>query len=253
MLCDATHVWHASICSGCEAHGRGREHVGCFHAAGQWLEAVRHILNIALQLQESCCRHMGCPHAIWTTCRPSGLEDAGWACGAGDRSATCISLWQCTIMSISVFDIIETCRASSWGSWAWRMPRCCDTCVARLDLQWLRGIWARPRARRLLPCSWAMAGGCQAHPEHCPPAAGIVLRVRSSPVICFLRGRSSLSLGMVLHVPLLYAPMLISYTLPSLYSCTLAVDSSPPTPLKHAWYYSGGDAFLLAKRARERE
>ena len=100
-------MWHASICSGCEAYGRGREHVGCFHAAGQWLEAVRHILNIALQLQESCCRHMGCPHAIWTTCRPSGLEDAGWACGAGDRSATCISLWQCTIMSISVSTLLK--------------------------------------------------------------------------------------------------------------------------------------------------
>ena len=76
---------------------------------------------------------------------------------------------------------IETCRASLWGSWAWCMPRCCDTCVARLDLQWLWGMWARPRARRLLPCSWAMAGGCQAHPEHCPPAAGIVLQAHGLP------------------------------------------------------------------------
>ena len=30
--------------------------------------------TIALQLQESCCKHVGCPHAICTTCRPSALE-----------------------------------------------------------------------------------------------------------------------------------------------------------------------------------
>ena len=50
--------------------------MGCFHAAGQWLEAISNIPNIALQLQESCCRHMGHPHAICTMCRPEGLEDA---------------------------------------------------------------------------------------------------------------------------------------------------------------------------------
>ena len=53
--------------------------------------------------------------------------------------------------------------------------------MARLDLQCLRGIWARPRARRLLSCDWAMAGGCQTHPEHCPPAAGIVLQAHGPP------------------------------------------------------------------------
>ena len=30
--------------------------------------------TIALQLQESCCKHMGRPHAVCTTCRPSALE-----------------------------------------------------------------------------------------------------------------------------------------------------------------------------------
>ena len=64
-----------------------------------------------------------------------------------------------TLIVVTV--MVELVRASPWGSWAWCMPRCCDTCVARLDLQRLWGMWARPRAHRLLPCSWAMAGGCQ--------------------------------------------------------------------------------------------
>ena len=54
--------------------------------------------------------------------------------------------WHRTIVSSSVLDTAETYRASSWGSWAWCMPQCCDTCVAHLNLQWLWGMWARSRA-----------------------------------------------------------------------------------------------------------
>ena len=70
----ATHVAHSSICIGCGACERGREHVASASAARRLLEPVDMSPAIALQLQESCCKHMGCPHAICTTCRPSALE-----------------------------------------------------------------------------------------------------------------------------------------------------------------------------------
>ena len=73
----ATHVSHSSICSGCRACERGREHVASTSAARRWLEPVNMSPTIALQLQESCCKHVGCPHAICTTCRPSALEGCG--------------------------------------------------------------------------------------------------------------------------------------------------------------------------------
>ena len=74
MPCGATHVSHDSICSGCGACERGREHVASTSAARRWLEPVNVSPTIALQLQESCCKHMGRPHAACTTCRPSALE-----------------------------------------------------------------------------------------------------------------------------------------------------------------------------------
>ena len=70
-LATATHVSHSSICSGCGACERGREHIASTSAARRWLEPVNMSATIALQLQESCCNHMGCPHATCTTCRPS--------------------------------------------------------------------------------------------------------------------------------------------------------------------------------------
>ena len=74
MPCGATHVSHGSICSGCGACERGREHVASTSAARRWLEPVNVSPTIALQLQESCCKHMGRPHAACTMCRPSALE-----------------------------------------------------------------------------------------------------------------------------------------------------------------------------------
>ena len=67
----ATHVSHSSTCTGCGACERGREHAASASAARRWLEPVNMSPTIALQLQESCCKHVGCPHAICTTCRPS--------------------------------------------------------------------------------------------------------------------------------------------------------------------------------------
>ena len=95
--------------------------------------------NIALQLQESCCKHMGCPHATCTTCRPSALE----GCCVGMR---CRRLSAGTIQLQPLHDHVIRCITDLCDMpgivvgqpvMGARLGAATDICVAWLDLHCL--------------------------------------------------------------------------------------------------------------------